>query len=126
MTGVPVGRFVAISAGETVAAAIREDGTIVTWGNASTTWMAPPPGRFVRISCGATHCLAMRDTSCFANCDGSTAGPVLTVNDFICYLNRFAAADPKANCDASTVPPVLNVNDFVCFVGLYAAGCSGP
>ena len=28
-----------------------------------------------------------------------------------------------ANCDNSSNPPVLNVNDFVCFLGRYAAGC---
>ena len=28
-----------------------------------------------------------------------------------------------ANCDASTLTPVLNVNDFTCFLNRYAAGC---
>ena len=28
---------------------------------------------------------------CYSNCDGSTSPPVLNVNDFICFLNRFAA-----------------------------------
>ena len=36
---------------------------------------------------------------------------------------RFAAGDAFANCDASTIAPVLNVNDFVCFQQRYAAGC---
>ncbi|MBL9032151.1 MAG: hypothetical protein JNM80_10665 [Phycisphaerae bacterium] len=60
---------------------------------------------------------------CAANCDGSTAPPVLNVNDFACFLNLYAAGDSRANCDASTASPVLNVNDFVCFLNLYAAGC---
>ncbi len=61
--------------------------------------------------------------ACYANCDGSTAPPVLNVNDFNCFLNRFAAGDSYANCDASTAPPVLNVNDFNCFLNRFAAGC---
>ncbi len=61
--------------------------------------------------------------SCYPNCDGSTAAPVLNVNDFICFLNRFAAADAYANCDSSTTPPVLNVNDFNCFLNRFVAGC---
>jgi hypothetical protein len=62
--------------------------------------------------------------SCYPNCDGSTNNPVLNVNDFQCFLNRFATADPYANCDGSTAPPALNVNDFQCFVNAFAAGCS--
>jgi hypothetical protein len=61
---------------------------------------------------------------CYANCDASTTSPLLTVGDFACFLNRFAAADPAANCDGSTTPPVLNIHDFTCFVNAFAAGCS--
>ena len=60
---------------------------------------------------------------CYANCDGSTVGPILNVNDFTCFMNRYAGGDPYANCDGSTVVPVLNVNDFTCFMNKYAAGC---
>jgi hypothetical protein len=60
---------------------------------------------------------------CYANCDGSTGTPVLTVNDFVCFQGRFAAGDSYANCDGSTTAPVLNVNDFVCYMGRFAAGC---
>jgi hypothetical protein len=62
--------------------------------------------------------------SCYANCDQSTASPVLNVADFTCFLQRFAAADPYANCDASTAQPTLNVADFTCFLQKFAAGCS--
>ncbi len=61
---------------------------------------------------------------CEPNCDASTAPPLLNVNDFVCYLNRFAAGDPYANCDGSTTPPVLNILDFTCFLNRFAAGCS--
>jgi len=62
-------------------------------------------------------------SACYANCDGSTTPPVLNVNDFLCFQNRFASGDSYANCDGSTTPPVLNVNDFVCFQTRFAAGC---
>jgi hypothetical protein len=60
---------------------------------------------------------------CYVNCDASTVTPILNVNDFICFQNKYAASDPYANCDASTLAPVLNVNDFTCFLNKYAAGC---
>ncbi len=58
-----------------------------------------------------------------ANCDGSTAAPVLNVNDFTCFLNKFAAGEGYANCDGSTAAPVLNVMDFGCFLNAFVAGC---
>jgi hypothetical protein len=62
--------------------------------------------------------------ACYPNCDSSTVAPILNVNDFTCFLNKFSAADPYANCDGSTTPPVLNVNDFTCFLNRFVAGCS--
>jgi hypothetical protein len=62
--------------------------------------------------------------TCYANCDGSIGTPVLTVQDFGCFLNRFAAGDSYANCDGSTTAPVLTVQDFGCFLNRFAAGCS--
>jgi hypothetical protein len=62
---------------------------------------------------------------CYANCDWSTAAPVLNVNDFACFLQKFTAGDVWANCDTSSASPALNVNDFVCFMGKFAAGCGG-
>ncbi len=62
--------------------------------------------------------------ACYANCDGSTATPALTANDFQCFINKYAAADPYANCDGSTATPSLTANDFQCFINRYAAGCS--
>jgi hypothetical protein len=62
--------------------------------------------------------------SCYANCDNSTTPPVLNINDFNCFLNRFNQGTSYANCDNSTTPPILNVVDFQCFVNKFAAGCS--
>jgi hypothetical protein len=60
---------------------------------------------------------------CYPNCDNSTTAPVLNVQDFTCFLQRYAAGESYANCDNSTVQPVLNVQDFTCFLQSYAAGC---
>ncbi len=83
-------------------------------------------GTFVHVGQIISPFIAELDgcaSPCYANCDASTAAPILNVNDFICFLNKFAAADPYANCDASTTPPVLNVMDFNCFLNKFAAGC---
>ncbi|MFN0133398.1 MAG: GC-type dockerin domain-anchored protein [Phycisphaerales bacterium] len=71
-------------------------------------------------TCGVGQC----STPCYPNCDQSTVAPILNVNDFTCFLNKFAAGDSYANCDQSTVVPVLNVNDFTCFLNKFAAGCT--
>ena len=62
-------------------------------------------------------------TWCYANCDGSSGAPVLTANDFQCFLNAYAAGLGYANCDGSTGTPTLTANDFQCFLNKYAAGC---
>ncbi len=61
---------------------------------------------------------------CYANCDGNTTAPILTANDFQCFLNAFAAGDVYANCDGSTSTPLLTANDFQCFLNTFAAGCT--
>ncbi|MBX3376522.1 MAG: DVUA0089 family protein [Phycisphaeraceae bacterium] len=63
-------------------------------------------------------------STCYANCDGSTGTPLLTANDFQCFLNKYAANDTYANCDGSTGNPLLTANDFQCFLNKYAAGCT--
>jgi len=59
--------------------------------------------------------------TCYANCDGSIGSPVLTANDFQCFLDRYVAADAYANCDGVGG---LTGNDFQCFLNQYVAGCS--
>jgi hypothetical protein len=75
------------------------------------------------IECAGGFWGAFAGATCYANCDGSNAAPILNVSDFICFLNRFAAGDGYANCDGSTAPPILNVSDFICFLNRFAAGC---
>jgi hypothetical protein len=62
--------------------------------------------------------------TCYANCDGSTASPRLTPNDFQCFVNAFAGGQSYANCDGSTASPALTPNDFQCFINAFAGGCS--
>jgi len=66
---------------------------------------------------------AFAGTACYANCDGSTGSPLLTANDFTCFINAYAAASSAANCDQSTGNPLLTANDFTCFINAYATGC---
>ncbi len=63
------------------------------------------------------------NTVCYANCDESTASPLLTANDFQCFLIRFSAGVSYANCDGSTAVPALTANDFQCFLNKFSAGC---
>lgn len=75
---------------------------------------------------GADTILIHGQPTCYVNCDASTTVPFLNVQDFGCFINRFAAGDSRANCDGSQMPPVLNVQDFACFLNTFAAGCSAP
>lgn len=70
--------------------------------------------------------------ACYANCDGSTAEPILNMDDFTCFINQYAAAMALphsqqvvhyANCDRSNAAPALNVEDFLCFLNAFAQGC---
>jgi hypothetical protein len=82
----------------------------------------PPP---VGVFCDAVFGSARIGVgpACYPNCDGSATLPVLTVADFGCFINAFAAGSAYANCDASTTPPVLTVADYGCFLNRFAAGC---
>ena len=54
---------------------------------------------------------------CYPDCDRSGG---LDINDFVCFIGKYAALDPYANC---TVDAVIDINDFACFVGKFAQGC---
>jgi T5SS/PEP-CTERM-associated repeat protein len=62
-------------------------------------------------------------TYCYTNCDGSSTAPILTANDFVCFLNAYTAGAAYANCDGSTGSPMLTANDFQCFLNTYVTGC---
>src|SRR5262249_2261777 len=104
------------------------------WGQADASYTPPRNGRYT-IAIRITRPVPLGEEvvqyvdnitaqgPCYANCDGTIAPPVLTVNDYSCFLNRFPAGDPYANCDGSPAPPTLNVADFLCFINAFAAGC---
>jgi hypothetical protein len=60
---------------------------------------------FGGLPAGQTWELGVASSTCYANCDGSATPAVLDINDFVCFLDRFAAGDAYANCDGSTTPP---------------------
>jgi hypothetical protein len=135
-------QFLALSAALSAASLARAQPFAITWSTIDGGGTTTPAvgGSFTVVgtagqpdagshSGGAFTCLGgfwavtASGGACYPNCDASTVSPVLNVNDFTCFLNRYAASDPYANCDASTSAPLLNVNDFTCFLNRYAAGC---
>jgi hypothetical protein len=110
------------------ALAFLPDGTLLACG-ANLLSVNPTTGATTPI--GPTGFTNIRGltvlTLCYPNCDQSPgAFPPLNVQDFSCFLVKFASGNPYANCDGSSTPPVLNVADFTCFITKYAAGCSVP
>jgi hypothetical protein len=108
-------------------------GTSCTGACCTTGGCSPTTQGDCSIAGGVWHglgstCPSACASPCYANCDNSTASPVLNVQDFSCFLTSYAAgcASPAGcypNCDASTSTPFLNVQDFSCFLTRYAAGC---
>lgn len=91
-------------------------------------FIAPPSSTTAPVAVYAAFVLnpnsiCALDPECYVNCDGSTTPPIVNINDFICFAERFANGQTYANCDGSTGTPLLTVNDFVCFMSRYATGC---
>ncbi len=84
-------------------------------------WGIIPVGPTLELSGAAT--LTRACAPCYSNCDGSIPAPALNIDDFQCFLNRFATSDPYANCDHSTAAPTLTAADFQCFLNQFVAGC---
>jgi hypothetical protein len=42
---------------------------------------------------GADSIYVVSTPTCYANCDASTISPFLNVNDFLCFMNLFAAGE---------------------------------
>jgi hypothetical protein len=89
---------------------------------AAGVWEYSGAGNWTQIA-PAEPAWGARIEVCYSNCDASSTAPTLNVQDFTCFLQKFAIADPYANCDNSTQTPTLNVLDFSCFLQKYAAGC---
>jgi hypothetical protein len=96
----------------------------VSWAATSgATYKIRIGGYLTATGSGSFNLTCAAGNSCYANCDGSTTPPVLTVLDFNCFSNAFANGASYANCDGSTTPPLLTVLDFNCFMNAFAAGC---
>ena len=54
-----------------------------------------------------------------ANTGYTPFGPIIDIGAY----EAQPPAPCYANCDSSTLAPILNVNDFTCFLSRYAAGC---
>ncbi len=98
------------------ALAISPDGTAIV-GNG--IYLGDPPNLLTR----GFLVTGLNVPTCYADCDGSAATPVLSTGDFVCFLAKFRAGDAYANCDGSTGSPALTAADFVCFLGKFRAGC---
>jgi len=99
-------------------------GAVVAVSDASFVFNESVNAEAIRLIGNAiTYAAPLPSSTCYANCDGSTASPVLTANDFFCFLYKFSQGDGYTNCDGSTVAPVLTANDFQCFLNAFAQGC---
>ena len=116
----------AIAAAQYTGAAVKMDGSVVTWGD-----FAPPLGTLTppmaRIVAGEGFYIGIRPNGSLAATPGMAS--VLPSGEFLAVgagqYHALAIRKPcYANCDQSTIPPVLNVNDFTCFINQYAAGCN--
>lgn len=103
--------------------------------NASVAVSGPATFQSVRIRVGVDPALPVGEVMEFdnvefrtsrGNCDGSTATPHLTANDFQCFINAFASGDPYANFDGSIAMPAVNANDFQAFMSAVAMGSQCP
>lgn len=60
----PGNDYVAIAAGWEYSLALRQDGSIVCWGNNQYGQATPPPGNdYIAITAGGEHCLALKQDS---------------------------------------------------------------
>lgn len=126
----------------TFGALVTDVATLTTGGYGCATSNPIPPNAPTQFVTDAFHLIRGNDNVytqaaiCYtANCDGSTATPRLTANDWVCLSNRYAAAQELpyeqqvidyANCDASTGIPVLTSNDFMCFSNRYVSELVTP
>jgi len=82
---VPTGTFTSVSAGQDHAAALRADGTLVSWGSTKAPWnndnpsQLPTGGPFKAVACGSFNIHALRNDGSIASAgytwDGATGCP---------------------------------------------------
>jgi hypothetical protein len=57
---------------------------------------------------------------CYADCDNSLSSPRVNVDDFTCFINRYAIGDPYVDCNGDGLRTIA---DFHCFLARFAEGC---
>jgi trimeric autotransporter adhesin len=57
---------------------------------------------------------------CYADCDNSLTHPRLNVEDFSCFINKFAIDDPYADCNQDGQRTIA---DFACFIQRFNENC---
>jgi hypothetical protein len=57
---------------------------------------------------------------CYADCDNSLTHPRLNVEDFSCFINKFAIDDPYADCNQDGLRTIA---DFACFIQRFNENC---
>jgi hypothetical protein len=84
-------------------------------------------GYFNTVGSGASNAasgvaqLVGCQSQCYADCDNSgSTSPRLNVDDFTCFINRYAFGDPYVDCNADGL---RNIADFLCFLARFAEGC---
>ena len=103
----------------------------ITWGNGYLVPFDHPLGKALIVVSGrgTTTCaggvienaaLWFACPNCYADCDFSEGLKRLNVNDFVCFINKYAALDPYSNCN---VDAAIDIADFSCFMAKFAQGC---
>jgi hypothetical protein len=57
---------------------------------------------------------------CYADCDNSQVSPRLNVDDFTCFINKFAYGDPYVDCNQDGQRTIA---DFHCFLSRFSENC---
>jgi hypothetical protein len=57
---------------------------------------------------------------CYADCDNSQVAPRLNVEDFSCFIQKFAYGDPYVDCNQDGI---RDVQDFHCFIQRFMENC---
>jgi hypothetical protein len=117
-------RFGATSGGQSLLA--QDPVTATPGAQLNVTYRQPshPLGQLGPIlqgSVGRVFVEGVVGATCYANCDQSSGTPLLTANDFQCFLTNYVNATSYADCDGVGG---LTANDFQCFLTRYTTGCS--
>jgi hypothetical protein len=84
----------------------------------------PAPAEQLLVSCYGSGTVQKVDRQTGASLGTLILNAAGGLSSNICPLYVVGTTPCYANCDNSTVPPILNVNDFQCFLNKFAVGCT--